>query len=243
MYCCWKCQCTKKTCVQFFRKNRKRGFLKFEETILWLEDRLKHPLPGREAHERMLGRVRSLPLEVPADARPSAVLSLLFPVENETHLLLIRRTEDGRPHSGQISFPGGKQDPTDASLRATALREAQEEVGIISSEVQIMGALTPLYIPVSNFMVYPFVAFAAYKPEYNLSRSEVAEVIEAPLQLFLSADTKTRTRVTSPADKNFAAEVNAYQLKNGAIVWGATAMILSELEEVVRQGFSDASPF
>ena len=156
------------------------------ETIHKLKVRLTQSLPGPAAHERMLARVLPLPLKVPEDARPSAVLSLLFPLNNALHVLLIKRTEDGRAHSGQISFPGGRQEPTDADLHATALREAQEEVGIMSSEVEILGQLTPLYIPVSNFQVYPFVAFAEKRPAYLLSKQEVAYTIELPFQHFLA---------------------------------------------------------
>jgi 8-oxo-dGTP pyrophosphatase MutT (NUDIX family) len=209
--------------------------LKYLNTIDWLKERLQRPLPGYAAHERMLARVKPMPEDIPEHARASAVLSLLFPQNEELNLLLIQRTEDGHAHSGQISFPGGRQDPTDADLRATALREAQEEVGIMSSEVQILGELTRLYIPVSNFLVYPFVAYAERRPEYNLSQAEVHRVLEVPLSEFLSEERKTIARVTSPVDKNFVRKVNAYQLKDGSIIWGATAMILSELEVIVSE--------
>lgn len=205
--------------------------------IDWLKDRLGQPLPGMDAHERMAARVRPLPAVIPKDARPSAVLSLLFPYEDDLNLLLIKRTEDGRAHSGQISFPGGRQDPTDADLRATALRETQEEVGIMSSDINILGPLTPLYIPVSNFQVYPFVAFAERKPEYNLSRNEVAHILEVPLKEILSEERKTITEVTSPADRTFVRNVNAYRLQDGSIIWGATAMILSELEVLMSEHY------
>jgi 8-oxo-dGTP pyrophosphatase MutT (NUDIX family) len=204
-------------------------------TIEALRKRLAEPLPRSEAHKRMLARVLPLPLEIPANARPSAVLSLLFPHDGELHLLLMKRTEDGRAHSGQVSFPGGRQDPTDADLRATALREAQEEVGIMSSDVDILGQLTPLYIPVSNFHVYPFVAYANSKLEYNLSHSEVASIIEVPVAELMKDERKVITTVTSPADPSFVRKVSAYQLQDGSIIWGATAMILSELEVLLSE--------
>ncbi len=200
------------------------------QTIDGLRERLKNPLPGLSAQELMMGRVLSMPVKVPDNARPSAVLCLLFPMNNELHLLLMKRREDKTAHSGQVSFPGGSYDTTDADLKATALREAQEEVGIISSEVEILGALTPLYIPVSNFNVYPFVAYAKQRPVYNLSHNEVSYTIEVPLGSLLHPDRKTRADVESPVMPGVIRQVNAYRLEDGTIIWGATAMIISELE-------------
>lgn len=202
----------------------------------WLRERLKQPLPGSFAHEKMMARVREMPEKIPADARASAVMSLLFPKEDGLNVLLIQRTEDGRAHSGQISFPGGRQDPGDADLRATALREAQEEVGIVSREVTILGALSPLYIPVSNFLVYPFVAFAEQAPIYNMSIDEVAGVIEMPVSDLFDTRRKTIASVTSPADRSFRREVRAYKIDDQRVIWGATAMILSELEMLIAEG-------
>lgn len=199
-----------------------------------LRKQLQQPLPGLTAQERMIGRVVSLPLKVPENARPSAVLCLLFPMNDELHMLLMKRREDRTAHSGQVSFPGGSYDATDADLRATALREAEEEVGIISSEVDILGALTPLYIPVSNFNVYPYVGYAAKRPQYNLSHHEVSHTIEVPLNSLLHADRKTITDVISPAVPDKIRSVRAYKLEDGTIIWGATAMIISELEAVLE---------
>ncbi len=176
-----------------------------------------------------------MPDVIPSDARPSAVMSLLFPVENELHLLFIKRTEDGHAHSGQVSFPGGKQDPVDTNLKATALREAQEEVGIMPADVDILGELTPLYIPVSNFQVHPFVAFAKERPTYNINEAEVRHILEVPVSELFHADRKVTTGVISPAMPGVKMTVKAYQLVDGTIIWGATAMILSELETILEE--------
>jgi 8-oxo-dGTP pyrophosphatase MutT (NUDIX family) len=207
------------------------------ELIEWLRGQLLQPLPGRSAQERMMGRVVGMPLVVPANARPSAVLCLLFPMNGELHVLLMKRREDKTAHSGQVSFPGGSYEPTDADMRATALREAQEEVGIPSADVDVLGALTPLYIPVSNFNVYPFVGYARQRPVYNLSHKEVSYTIEVPLRSLLHADRKIVTDVTSPVMPDLMRQVKAYKLEDGTIIWGATAMIISELE-VVLEGLS-----
>ncbi len=204
-------------------------------TIEWLRQRLLQPLPGRAAQERMMGRVLPHPIKVPENARPSAVLCLLFPVDNALQMLLMKRREDNTAHSGQVSFPGGSYEATDADLKATALREAQEEVGIVSSDVDILGALTPLYIPVSNFNVYPFVGYAAKRPQYNLSHNEVSYTIEVPLSSLLHPDRKTVTDVISPAMPDVIRNVNAYKLEDGTIIWGATAMIISELEMILAE--------
>ena len=206
-----------------------------QEQIEWLRERLTHPLPGRAAQERMMGRVVSMPIKIPDNARPSAVLCLLFPMHDELHVLLMKRREDTSAHSGQVSFPGGSYEATDADMRATALREAQEEVGIASADVDILGALTPLYIPVSNFNVYPFVGYTKQRPVYSLSHSEVSYTIEVPLGELLHTKRKTVTEVVSPAQPDVKRKVNAYQLKDGTIIWGATAMIISELEVILEE--------
>lgn len=200
--------------------------------IDWLKNRLKAPLPGFEAQELMAARVKPMPFEIPGNARPSAVLISLFFIDDILHTLLIKRTDDGKAHSGQVSFPGGRFEQADTSLSSTALREAQEEVGIVSASVEILGGLTPLYIPVSNFMVHPFVGFLSPKPDYVISNKEVARVIELPMDELLHPERKTNTEVTSAADKNFRRVVPAYKLLDGSIIWGATAMIISELQVI-----------
>ncbi len=181
----------------------------------------------------MTGRVRPMPEVIPDNARDSAVLQLLFPLRNEPHLLFIRRTEDGRAHSGQISFPGGRYEPGDASFMITALREAEEEVGITAGEVEVLGALTPLYIPVSLFMVHPFVAWSENRPDYLPSEQEVSEILEIPLSHLFDKANKIMTEVKPASMPGLTLTVPAYSLPGGAFIWGATAMMLAELEEVM----------
>lgn len=201
----------------------------------WLRQRLQKPLPGMFGQERMAARVKPMPDKIPENVRPSAVLCLLFPIADTPHLLLIRRINDGKAHSGQIGFPGGKQDASDADLKATALREAHEEVGLLSGETDILGGLSPLYIPVSNFQVYPFVACTWQRPVYNINRGEVEDIIEIPLTSLLHNDRKTVVNVTSPVMPEIIRSVRAYKLDNGSIIWGATAMIISELETILEE--------
>lgn len=202
-----------------------------------LKLRLQQELPGRTAHDRMMSRVKAMPGEIPKDAKPSAVLILLFPIQETWHVLYIQRAKDGHAHSGQISFPGGRQETDDADLKATALREAHEEVGVMSSEVEVIGQLTSLYIPVSNFNVYPFIALANERPEYHLQKAEVERVFEIPVQDLMREEIKKIARITSPLDTNFIRKVPAYQLPEDTILWGATAMITSELEMILAEIF------
>ncbi len=203
-----------------------------------LSQALSQTLPGKVAQEIMTGRVLPMPDPVPEDARPSGVLILLFPKDEILHMLFIRRTEDGRAHGGQISFPGGKQEVNDANLRATALREAHEEAGVVSGDVTILGALTPLYIPVSNFIVYPFVGYSDQVPFYNISEHEVAEILELPVEWLLEDARKVTTTVRPSSRPDMQLTVPAYLLTDGSFIWGATAMILSELEVIWKKMIS-----
>lgn len=195
-----------------------------------LQNRLKQNLPGRDAQLRMTGRHMPAAEEVPEDVRLSAVLVLLFVQDEEVKLLFIQRTDDGGAHSGQISFPGGSKDEIDVSLEATALREAEEEVGLNADQVDMLGALSPLYIPVSNFMVYPFVAWCNTPVPYSLSTMEVAAVLEVPLGWMRDAKTKIQTTVRPASRPGLVLDVPGYQLPGDLLLWGATAMIFAELE-------------
>lgn len=184
----------------------------------------------------MTGRVLPMPSQIPDSARPSAVLFLLFGEETNPHLLLIQRTADGRAHSGQISAPGGRWEPADADLRTTALRETEEEVGIAPKDVDVLGALTPLYIPVSNFLVHPFVGYACALPPLSPSAHEVHRTLEVPLAALFSPSAKIQTEVRPTSAPGLVLNVPAYKLEGDeSIIWGATAMMLAELEAVISE--------
>jgi 8-oxo-dGTP pyrophosphatase MutT (NUDIX family) len=187
------------------------------------------------AQERMMGRVIAHPVIVPENARLSAVLCLLYPWQHGLNILLMKRREDRTAHSAQVSFPGGRYEPEDITMQGTALREAHEEVGIDPSQPDVLGALTSLYIPVSNFNVFPFVAFLPERPDFNINDMEVAHIIETPLSHLLHDDRKIVTDVSSPAVPDLIRQVRAYRLDDGTIIWGATAMIISELETIIKE--------
>lgn len=200
-----------------------------DELTKQLRIALQAPLPGEPAQYRMAHQVRRGYLPERPDARQAAVLALLYPHRTEPHLVLIQRpSRDPRdPHQGQISFPGGRREPEDPDLAATALREAEEEVGVPAGQVELIGSLTSLYIPVSNFKVYPYVGVLDERPDFRPQPSEVQDIIEAPLAAFRDPanvqlkDMEIGTGLT-------LRDVPYFAIANH-VVWGATAMMLSEL--------------
>jgi 8-oxo-dGTP pyrophosphatase MutT (NUDIX family) len=175
----------------------------------------------------MLPIGRKLPVNFPESARKAAVLALLYP-RIPTHILLIQRSTYEGVHSAQISLPGGKPTKTETDLRETALRELNEEIGIHPELISVLGALSPVYIPVSKFLVYPYVGlFTGEKPEFKAQEREVASIYEVPLVELLKPECKGITSV------GLADPVPCY-FPGTPPVWGATALILRELEEYLR---------
>jgi 8-oxo-dGTP pyrophosphatase MutT (NUDIX family) len=197
----------------------------------WLQQRLQQPLPGYSAQTRMMSAYRPEASDAPADARQSGVLLLLYPDQNETKTVLIQRTLDGGAHSGQIALPGGKQEPSDSSIVHTALREAEEEVHLNTTLVTPIGQLSSLYIPVSKFVVNPVVAIASTKPQLTPSDQEVADILRPSLPLLFH----NVQEVSITLHNNLKLKAPAYMLEDNRYVWGATAMILSELECIFKE--------
>ena len=162
--------------------------------------------------------------DVPGTAKLAAVLVLLYPVGGALSFVLMRRTEYEGVHSGQISLPGGKREDNE-TFEQTALRETFEEVGV-SDPVEILGALTPIYVPPSDFEIHPFVGYLPRRPLWSPDPNEVAEIIEAPLQLLLDPSIKGVEEWTRNG-KPFTAAF--YRIAHHK-VWGATAIMLSEFE-------------
>ena len=192
-----------------------------------LQHRLAGPLPGDEAKRAMLPRLRSLqpPNGEAEDLRDASVLVLLFPCENDLVLPLMRRRKvQGDVHSGQISLPGGGRELGE-SLVETALREAQEELGIDPDQVEVLGPLSPQWIPVSGYRVHPFVATTAERPVYVPDPIEVDRVIETTIDTLLD---ESRREIRSLDLAGTPTPIPGWSLPEG-FLWGATAMILAEL--------------
>ena len=163
--------------------------------------------------------------------RKAGVLALIIERQNEFQIVLTRRTSHLNGHSGQMSFPGGRRDPGDVSYQATALRETCEELGICDANIQILGNLAHVYIPPSHFDVYPTVGLMAVEPVIQPSPDEVAEVVYMPLVQLISPSTKG---VMEREFNGKAFSVPSYVVE-GHFVWGATAVMLSEIEDRLCQ--------
>ena len=164
--------------------------------------------------------------------KKAAVLILLYPKNNRTHLVLIERNSYLGVHSSQIAFPGGKVEVNDPSVAFTALRETQEEIGVEMNKVSIIKAFTEVYIPPSNFMVFPFLGYVNEELQFNPEPREVASVIELSIENFLDE----RLVVTKEMNTSYSNSIRvpAFKIKE-YYVWGATAMILSEVKEVLKK--------
>jgi len=195
---------------------------------------LELPRPGRDAQIKLSPRPRPgdvFPLPSEIQAKDASVLILLFPNLSGLNFFLTRRTEKVETHKGQISLPGGMQEPGEKPWE-TALREAAEELHINTDGVEVFHKpLTQIYIPVSGFRVTPYVGYANQQLVVDAAPDEVVEVIETPLEILV--DEKYRHEEEWEL-RNFKALVPFYRV-NGFKVWGATAMILSEFGEMLRK--------
>jgi len=208
-----------------------------DSLIKFLTDALAEPKPGQEAQEIMMPTLSDksrFSLTAKKDARAGGVMILLYLKEGVIHFPLIQRPDYDGVHAKQMSFPGGKKDIEDKDLIVTALRETTEEVGIDSTKIEIIGSLTELYIIASNFNVLPVIGVLKEVPEFIADGREVDEIIEVRLDDLMEEDKQKEKPMTILQ----GITINApYFDLNNKVVWGATAMILSELKWILKPFF------
>ena len=198
-----------------------------------LEQRLKEPLPGMASQAKMFpGKSRVLPNSETLDtARKAAVCIMLFQKEDKWTTTLIKRVVYKGVHSGQMAFPGGKKEQNEDYIQ-TAIRETEEEVGVFIKKEQVLGKLSPVYIPPSNMYVEPIIAFYPKSPIYIKQESEVDSIVEVSLDLLMNED----IRKSKPITQNNGTKIVVPHFDvNGHIVWGATAVMISELVDVLQE--------
>ena len=199
----------------------------FDETISILNHYSKKKLKGKIAHEEIAPFRANYTNLNPSSPKIAAVLVLLYPVINKSHFVLIERTKYKGQHSGQISFPGGKKEKKDKDIVETALREAWEETNIKKDEITIIGELSKLYIPPSNFEVTPILAFSKHQPDFIPNKREVVDVIEVKIEDLMKPQTIKKMKIKFKNGKVLNTPCFDFHSKT---VWGATAMILNELK-------------
>lgn len=206
----------------------------FDTLIARLAARLKEPLPGPLAHDKM----RATPIGVfrpkfehSVPPKPGSVLILLYPDGNTIKFPLTRRADYAGAHSGQISLPGGKAEAGENYVE-TALRECEEEIGVGQETVKVIGRLSDFFVIPSNFMVVPVVGMIPGRPSFKADPKEVAKVLEGDLYQLIRGDAIREKEIL--AAKLYPLLAPYFQI-DGEVVWGATAMMLNELRTVLRE--------
>lgn len=199
-----------------------------------LQNELKN-LPGEEAHIEMFPlRARtSEALKTAEGFRLSAVMALLYPVGESHELILIERQDYDGKHSGQMSFPGGKKEDEDYTSLEAALRETHEEIGIHPDHITVLGRLTDVYIPVSNFLVHPYVGMLESKPSFIPDPREVKSVFTFNVNELLRESNRVITTISLGKGATIK-DVPAFKI-DGKIIWGATALMLNELRIILKK--------
>ena len=211
--------------------------MNFDEFLIRISKVKNIPLPAQVSQFKMAPPFRLELLEKNKEAikfaKKAGVLALFYPdIFQQTNLVLILRKSYEGVHSAQVGFPGGKLEPNDESLEHAALRETFEEIGVPVDDIKVLSPLTEVYIPPSNFFVQPYLGFSNKTPRFIKDENEVEAIIEISLGHFIDDNMVISKRVST--SYKVEVEVPAFSL-NGHVVWGATAMILSEIKDLLKQ--------
>ncbi len=205
---------------------------KLNHLIPTLQNALKEPLPGQIAHKKMarFGRRFNFNHDVPP--KLAGVMILLYPkADNIYFVLMERQGHPLDPHQHQISLPGGKKE-TNETLEQTAFRETYEEIGVHPDLIHIIGPLSTVFVGVSNFLIHPFIGIAREMPIFTPEIEEVKTLLEVPLNDIL---TEKNIKVTDMVVRGYELKDVPYFDLAEKVVWGATAMVLSEFREILGE--------
>jgi len=203
----------------------------FQRFITQLKITINKDLPGEESHQKMRV-IYDQSIELPfskINSTAAAVLILLYLADNEIYFFLTKRTDELKHHKGQISLPGGTQEGNE-KLIDTALRETQEEIGINKTSISIIGTITPLFVPVTGFMIYPFIGYSLNKLDPKPDPVEVATIFSVNISDLLNKENRTTEQRNI---RGYDVQVPYFKL-NDYQVWGATSMILSEFRDLIK---------
>jgi 8-oxo-dGTP pyrophosphatase MutT (NUDIX family) len=192
------------------------------------------PLPGKQAHKELAPYRNEIELDYKnKNPKIASTLLLIYPRDGKTFFCLIERQEYEGTHSNQISFPGGKNESGE-SMKETALRETKEEIGVDPISINIIGELTQVFVPPSNFLIHPFVGYCNFTPVFNASEREVKRIIEVNIEELFKKDV---IKIKKMSFKKISGNVNyevPYLDLNNKIVWGATSVILNEFRKMLQ---------
>ena len=209
--------------------------MNFDELTRFLEKRVQLPMPGDDAHQKMKPKMANgapLKLSHSTPPRKGGVLILLYEDEGVVRFPLIQRPNYEGIHSGQMALPGGRFEEEDENQYHTALRESNEEIGIDHSKIDIIGSLTEFFVAASNYMVLPVIGKVDYKPTFIPEPREVDEVVTPPVTHLVDPVRLKEKEIT--VRSGFTMHCPYFDLE-GRTVWGATAMMLSEMVEILKE--------